>query len=98
LAESAWTRQAQAGLSWRTILTKRAAYRAAFHGFDVGRVAAMTESDVDALLQPPAASARPADTVVRHRGKLLSAVHNAQRIQALRRESGAGLSTIVLRG
>ena len=40
----------QAGLSWRTILLRRPAFREAFHGFDVRRVAAMTEDGtLDAL-------------------------------------------------
>ena len=37
---------AQAGLSWRTILARRDAYRAAYHGFDIARVAAMRDADV----------------------------------------------------
>ena len=41
---------AQAGLSWRTILHKREAYRAAFDGFDATRIAAYTDSDRQRLL------------------------------------------------
>src|ERR1700735_5665364 len=41
---------AQAGLSWRTILVRRDAYRKAYHGFDIQRVAAMTDADLEALL------------------------------------------------
>ena len=39
---------AQAGLSWRTVLLRREAYRAAYHGFDIARVAAMSDAELDA--------------------------------------------------
>src|SRR6187402_1340971 len=52
----------QAGLSWITILRKRTAFREAFDGFDVGRVARYGDDDVSRLL---------ADSgIVRHRGKI----------------------------
>lgn len=60
----------QAGLSWITILRRRPAFRAAFHGFDVQRVAEMTEADVEDLLQNAA--------IIRHRGKIQAAISNAQ--------------------
>jgi DNA-3-methyladenine glycosylase I len=60
----------QAGLSWRTILLRRPAFRDAFHGFDVSRVAAMTDDDVERLLQNAA--------IVRHRGKIQAAIANAR--------------------
>ena len=41
---------AQAGLSWSTILRKREGYRRAFDGFDIEKVAAYGEDDVDRLL------------------------------------------------
>jgi DNA-3-methyladenine glycosylase I len=41
---------AQAGLSWRTILERRAAYREAFHGFDIARVARMRDAALEKLL------------------------------------------------
>jgi DNA-3-methyladenine glycosylase I len=44
---------AQAGLSWSTILTRRAAYRRAFAGFDIDKVAAYTDADVARLLADP---------------------------------------------
>ncbi len=40
----------QAGLSWLTILKRREGFREAFHGFDLVRVSAMTEADVERLL------------------------------------------------
>ena len=61
----------QAGLSWLTILRKREAFRHAFAGFDVGRVARFTERDVARLMQ---------DTgIVRNRSKIEATVNNAQR-------------------
>ena len=44
---------AQAGLSWITILRKRENYRKAFAGFDVHKVAAFTDDDVERLMQDP---------------------------------------------
>jgi DNA-3-methyladenine glycosylase I len=78
---------AQAGLSWRTILGKREAYRKAFYGFDVDRVAAMSDGDIDALLQTGDGAPAGRDAVVRHRGKLLSVVANARCVQRLREVS-----------
>ena len=42
---------AQAGLSWYTILKKRANYKNAFANFDVNKVAAFTEHDIEKLMQ-----------------------------------------------
>lgn len=70
----------QAGLSWRTILTKRERYREVFHGFDVDRVAAMTDVDVERLM---------GDTgIVRNRAKIEAARKNARAAQELRDDGG----------
>lgn len=61
---------AQAGLSWSTILNKRAGYRAAFAGFDPRLVAAFGQDDVERLVNDPA--------IVRHRGKIEAAISNAR--------------------
>ncbi|HSE13914.1 MAG TPA: DNA-3-methyladenine glycosylase I [Rudaea sp.] len=61
---------AQAGLSWSTVLNKRDAYRRAFHGFDIARVARMTDAALDKLLLDPA--------LIRNRLKIHSARRNAQ--------------------
>ncbi|HET7063868.1 MAG TPA: DNA-3-methyladenine glycosylase I [Rudaea sp.] len=61
---------AQAGLSWSTVLNKRAAYRKAFHGFDIARVARMSDAALDKLLLDPA--------LIRNRLKIYSARRNAQ--------------------
>ena len=71
----------QSGLSWLTILRKRENFRAAFHGFDVEKVAAFTEADIGRCVADPG--------IVRHRGKIVSTVNNARRAIALRDEFGS---------
>jgi DNA-3-methyladenine glycosylase I len=71
----------QAGLSWLTILRKREAFRQAFAGFDFRRVARFGTRDVDRLLGDA--------SIVRHRGKIESAINNAQRAEALVDEAGS---------
>ena len=71
---------AQSGLSWRTILNKREAYRKAFHGFNIERVVKMTSSDIDQLLH---SNKTGNDMIVKHRGKVDSVIHNAKRVQEL---------------
>lgn len=61
---------AQAGLSWETILNKRAAYRRAFAGFDPAKVARFDRRRIAALLRDPG--------IVRNRLKIESAVKNAR--------------------
>jgi DNA-3-methyladenine glycosylase I len=71
----------QAGLSWLTILRKRAAFRRAFAGFDAARVSRFTARDVKRLLGDA--------SIVRHRGKIESVVNNARRAVELREEFGS---------
>ncbi len=61
---------AQAGLSWRTVLDKRAHYREVFHDFDIERVAAMTDDELEALLADPG--------IIRNRRKLAAMCNNAR--------------------
>lgn len=75
---------AQSGLSWLTILRKREAYRKVFHGFDPVRVAAMTEVDVENILT---ATGNSRETIVRHKGKIKSVIHNAHCILKMRQEA-----------
>lgn len=72
---------AQAGLSWRTILHKRAAYKAAFQDFDVARVARFSAERIARLLLDPG--------IVRNRLKIESAVKNARAFLAVQREFGS---------
>ena len=62
---------AQAGLSWYTVLRKRANYRKAFSGFDIERVAAFEARDIDRLVTDAG--------LIRHRQKLESTVRSAMR-------------------
>jgi DNA-3-methyladenine glycosylase I len=71
----------QAGLSWLTVLQKRAAFRAAFAGVEVDRVAAFGEADVARLLGDAG--------IVRNRQKIAAVIANAQTIQELRRTHGS---------
>lgn len=61
---------AQAGLSWSTILNKREGYRAAFAGFDAGRVARFGARDVERLMHD--------EGIVRNRLKIEAAAKNAR--------------------
>jgi DNA-3-methyladenine glycosylase I len=67
---------AQAGLSWTTILNKRAGYRRAFAGFDAAKVARFTPTKVERLLQDPG--------IVRNRMKIASVIRNAAAVVELR--------------
>ena len=71
----------QAGLSWLTILKKRAALRGAFLDFEVDRVARFGEDDIARLMSDPG--------IIRNRQKIMAAAGNACRIQALRRSHGS---------
>jgi len=72
---------AQAGLSWETILRKRAAYRKAFADFEPARVARFTPARVKRLLVN--------DGIVRNRLKIASAIQNANAFLAIQREYGS---------
>lgn len=71
----------QSGLSWLTILRKRENFRRAFAGFEIERVARFGARDVRRLLGDAG--------IVRHRGKIESAINNARRAAALRDEFGS---------
>ena len=71
----------QAGLSWRTILAKREAFRQAFDGFVPDRVAAFTSEDVDRLMSAPG--------IVHNRRKIEAAVTNARATVTMRLGSTA---------
>jgi DNA-3-methyladenine glycosylase I len=71
----------QSGLSWITILRKRENFRSAFKGFDPARVARFTSRDVARLLNDAG--------IVRHRGKIESAIRNAGRALELQKEFGS---------
>jgi len=72
---------AQAGLSWETILKRREGYRAAFHQFDVRKVAAMRDEELEALLTNP--------DIIRNRLKVYATRRNAQVFLAIQKEFGS---------
>src|SRR6266566_9742071 len=60
----------EVGLSWSIVFGKREAFRAAFRGFDVAAVAAMTERGVDRLVRDA--------SIIRNRAKIQATVDNAR--------------------
>ena len=64
----------EVGLSWAVVFGKRDAFSKAFHGFDVAKVAAMTERDVDRLVTDA--------SIIRNRGKIQATVDNARAIES----------------
>lgn len=71
----------QSGLSWRTVLNKREAFRAAFAGFEIDTVARFTGDDVARLLQDAG--------IIRNRAKIEAVINNAGRAQELITEDGS---------
>jgi DNA-3-methyladenine glycosylase I len=72
---------AQAGLSWYTVLKKRANYRTAFANFDPVTVAAFDDNKAAELLQNPG--------IIRNRLKIAAAINNAGRFVEVQREFGS---------
>jgi len=72
---------AQAGLSWRTVLAKRDNYRKAFHHFEIARVAAMTDRELEKLLLDPG--------IIRNRLKVASTRDNAIAVLRVIEEFGS---------
>jgi DNA-3-methyladenine glycosylase I len=71
----------QAGLSWLTMLKKREAFRAAFDGFDIAKVAAYGETDRARLLADAG--------IIRNRLKVDAVIENARRLLVLTAEHGS---------
>jgi DNA-3-methyladenine glycosylase I len=71
---------AQAGLSWHTVLRKRASYREAFDGFDPERIARYDARRQAKLLQNPG--------IIRNRLKVAATIGNARAYLRLREEGG----------
>lgn len=71
----------QSGLSWLTILKKREAFRSAFVGFDFHKVSSFGDDDVERLIKDAG--------IIRHRGKIVSTIHNARLAVALASEEGS---------
>jgi DNA-3-methyladenine glycosylase I len=71
----------QAGLSWITILKKRENFRKAFDDFDVEKVASYDENKIEELRQDKG--------IIRHKGKIASAVNNAGIFIEIQKEFGS---------
>lgn len=70
-----------AGLSWLTVLKKREGYRIAFEGFDLDKVAAYGEKDIERILGNGG--------VIKSRPKIESIINNARLFQEIRKEHGS---------
>src|SRR6476646_3827464 len=64
----------EVGLSWSIVFGKLNAFRRAFRGFDIAKVAAMTDRDIDRLLHDP--------STIRNRGKIQATVDNARAMRS----------------
>jgi len=71
----------QSGLSWLTVLRKRENFRSAFAGFDPERIAGFGEKDITRLLADAG--------IIRHRGKIESAINNARALVSAWEQVGA---------
>lgn len=71
----------QAGLSWETILNKRQAFREAFHGYELNKVATMSDAELDEILQNP--------NVIRNRLKIYATRANAQAFLQVQKDFGS---------
>ena len=71
----------QAGLSWITILKKRENFRKAFDDFDVEKVAGYGDEKVEELRQD--------EGIIRHKGKITSAINNAKIFIEIQKEFGS---------
>lgn len=72
---------AQAGLSWRLVLSRREHYRRAFHDFDIAQISAMPDEVLDLLLADPG--------LIRNRLKILSVRDNARAALRVIEETGS---------
>jgi DNA-3-methyladenine glycosylase I len=64
----------EVGLSWRVVFGKRDAFRRAFHDFNVERISALKERDVDRLVKDP--------SIIRNRAKIVATIANARTMQS----------------
>ena len=76
----------QAGLSWITILKKRENFREAFHQFNIKKIAAMNEQDIDTLMNNVG--------IIRNQKKIEAAIHNAQILLKLHQKGTTLVDTL----
>ncbi|HAM26104.1 MAG TPA: DNA-3-methyladenine glycosylase I [Microbacteriaceae bacterium] len=77
----------QAGLSWITILRRRRTFRAAFHDFDIDRVAEMDDEEAEALMQNTG--------IIRNRAKIQATISNARIARELVRDHPGALDELL---
>jgi DNA-3-methyladenine glycosylase I len=78
----------QSGLSWITVLRKRDRFREVFAGFDFEKVARFGDKDIERLVLDAG--------IIRHRGKIVSAINNAQRVcELIDQQSPGALAKMV---
>jgi DNA-3-methyladenine glycosylase I len=82
---------AQSGLSWLTILRKRENCRRIFHRFDPVKIASMDTSDVERIVNETGS-----ETIVRHRGKIQSIIHNAKCVLDMQSQAESSADNQVL--
>jgi DNA-3-methyladenine glycosylase I len=71
----------QAGLSWRIVLVKRDAFRKAFSGFEIAKVARYGEKQIDRLMNDSG--------IIRNQRKILATIYNAKAILKIQKEYGS---------
>jgi DNA-3-methyladenine glycosylase I len=71
----------QAGLSWELMLKKRAGFREAFVDYDLGRIAAFGDEDVERLMLNP--------EIVRNRLKIKATIYNATQVLDIQKAHGS---------
>ena len=71
----------QAGLSWETVLKKEVSFRKAYHNFNIKKIAAYTEADVNRLLAD--------EGIIRNKLKINATIENAKAICTLQKEFGS---------
>ena len=82
----------QCGVSWRIVWNKRHHYAAAFHDWDLSRVAMMTDADLDALCDREGPWA---GKLIQNRGKLNAIMHNARQCAAIDAAVPGGLAAFL---
>ncbi len=71
----------QSGLNWSTIADKWPAFKKAFEGFDIAKVAGYGADDIARLISDA--------SIIRNRNKILATIHNAREFERIIKESGS---------
>lgn len=80
----------EVGPSWSSVFVKLNVFRRAFRGFDIAKVAAMTDRDVGRLLQDP--------SIIRNRGKIQATVDNARAMRSMNFDPRKGRTQLIRKG